>query len=125
MAVTEVIAPVTGNVVHKYTADSTAVAIAESTDAVDQAMRFDSLTLHLSAGPTTSEAFTVTLNSRNGAAWDTLLFTLDLSVAPVVDLALDETDIDIILYRGDALDIAWTNTDLRTHGLEFSLVEAA
>ena len=123
MAVTEVNAPVTGNVVHKYVADSTAVAIAESTGAVDQAMRFQALTLNLSLAPITSENFTVTLNSRNGAVYDTLLFSLDLSVAPVVDLALDKTDIDLILYRGDAIDVAWPNSDGRTHGLEIAMLE--
>lgn len=124
MATTDVNAPIQGNVIHKYAADSTALAIAENTGALDQAMRFDSLTLNLNLGPVTSEDFTVTLNSRNGAAYDTLLFSLDLSVAPVTDLALAKADIDMVFYRGDQIDIAWLNSDGRTHALEWALVEA-
>lgn len=124
MATTDVNAPVQGNTVHKYAADSTALAIAETTGAVDQAQKFFGLTLHLDVGPVTPEAFTVTLNSRDGAPYDTLLYSLDLSVAPVTNLVLDETDIQIVLYRGDALDVAWANSDGRTHGLEITMVEA-
>lgn len=123
MAVTKSIDQVQGNIVHKYAATGSA-ALSETTGAVDRPSRFDSLTLNLSLAPTTSENFTITLDSRNGAAYDTLLYSLDLSAGSVADLVLDESDINITLYDGDALVIAWTNTDMRTYGLELTLMEA-
>lgn len=123
MALTHVTDVIQGDSIHKYSVTG-AAAISETTGALDRPTRFDGLTLHLSAGPTTSEDFTITLDSRNGAAWDTLLYSLDLSVVPTTDLVLDETDINITLYPGDALVIAWTNTDTRTYGLELALMES-
>lgn len=123
MALTHVTDLIQGDSIHKYNATASA-AISETTGAVDRPTRFDSLTLNLSLAPTTSENFTITLDSRNGAAYDTLLYSLDLSAGSVTDLVLDESDIDITLYDGDALVIAWTNTDTRTYGLELTLMEA-
>lgn len=75
--------------------------------------------------PTTSENLTVNLNSAAGAAYDTLLLDVDLST---YDAAADGSlsliwdgpgadnldNKDIILYPGDSLDFAYTNTDGNT-----------
>lgn len=121
---TESIATVQGNTVHKY-AETGAIALNETTEALDQASQFNGLTLNLDIAPVAAEDFTITLDSRNGAAYDTVLFALDLSVAPVTDLVLNKDDIDLILFRGDALVVTWANTNTRTWGLELTLVEAA
>lgn len=69
--------------------------------------------LHLSSAPTTSENLTVTNDSVEGAAFDTLLDSQDLSDGSLTDL--------ILLYgkgyeyeSGDEIDLAYTNTDTRT-----------
>ena len=74
------------------------------------------------AAPTTSENFTITLNHATAAAYDTLLYSLDLSTGSTVDLAwfLDEP---LYLLPDDSLDIAYTNTDTGTYGLSVVLKE--
>ncbi len=124
MAFTHVNAQMTSLAVHKYS-DTESTAIASTTQAADQAQCFVSLTLNLSAAPTTSENFVITLDSRLGVTYDTVLYSQDLSVGSVTDLVLSQDDIDIVLFRGDALAVTWTNTDGRTWGMEVTTVEGA
>jgi hypothetical protein len=95
-----------------------AAAIATST-ALAAPFELISIRLHLSAAGTTAEDFTVTLNDGTGAAYDTLLYSLDLSVSSVTDLVLtpDKDDIPKYYSSTDVLDIAWANTETRTYGL--------
>ena len=81
--------------------------------------RIISVTLHFSAAPTTSENFTITLDANAGAAYDTLLYTLDLSTGSTVDL-LWQPDAPLYLEGGDALDVAYTNTDTGTYGVQIT-----
>ena len=80
------------------------------------------VTLSVNPGAATSEAFTITLDADAGAAYDTLLYTLDLSVLPTTDL-LWQPDEPFYIADGDALDVAWANTDGRTWGLLIAVME--
>ena len=77
----------------------------------------DAITLHLSAAPTTSQDFTITLNANDGAAYDTLLYGLDLSLSSVTDLVYTPDDGPLLCEAGDSIDVAWLNGDGRTFGL--------
>lgn len=57
-----------------------------------------SVTAHASAS--VSDALTITLNSGNGAAYDTLLFT---TTVPWTDVLYDQ---ELIIEDGDSIDIA-------------------
>jgi len=76
-----------------------------------------SVTLHLSAAPTTSQDFTITLNAADGVAYDTLLYSLDLSLSSVTDLVYTPDDGPLLCESGDAVDVAYLNTDEATYGL--------
>ena len=83
-----------------------------------------SVTCNLSTAPTTSQAFTITLNAHAGAAYDTLLYTLDPSTTSVTDI-LWQPDVPIVLEGGDAIDVAYTNTDTRTYGVQITAAEVS
>ncbi|MFC2031554.1 hypothetical protein ACFLWA_12615, partial [Chloroflexota bacterium] len=51
------------------------------------------------------------------AAYDTVLLSQDLSAGSVTDLLWKPTDGPLLCETGDAIDIAWTNTEARTYGL--------
>jgi hypothetical protein len=89
---------------------------------VGDTYRVHSVTLHLNAAPTTSEDFTITLDADAGAAYDTLLYSLDLSTASTTDL-LWQPDAPLFLEGGDALDVAYTNTDTGTYGVQITVEE--
>ena len=84
--------------------------------------RVTAVTLHLDAAPTTSEAFTITINAQAGAAYDTLAYSIDLSAGSVTDV-LWQPDEFLYLIAGDALDVAYTNTDADTFGLQVTVRE--
>ena len=83
--------------------------------------RLISVTMHADAAATTSEDFTVTLNANAGAAYDTLLYSLDLSAASTVDL-LWQPDVPLLLEGGDAIDVAFANTDTDTYGVQITVL---
>lgn len=78
--------------------------------------RLLSVTLNLSAAPTTSEDLTFTQNVPGGATHDTRLYTLDVAAGATTDV-LWQPDARLVFLGGDSLDIDWTNTDTRTWGL--------
>jgi hypothetical protein len=92
-----------------------AVAIALE---VKPAYRFKLLAmyLHLSAAPTTSESLTVTLDSGIAAAYDSVIYSRDLTVGSLTDLYVEFGD-NFVFESTDHLDVAWTNTDVRTYGI--------
>ena len=94
-----------------------------------KATKLVSLTMHADSAATTSELLTVTLDANAGAAYDTLLYSLDLSAASTVDLALYPSDStifgDILLEAGDAIVIAFANTDTDTYGIQVTTKEFA
>ena len=91
-----------------------AAALSKSFPNSDTPCVVRNIRLHMSAAPTTSENFTITLNDKTGAAYDTVLFSSDLSVASVTDILYAEP---IYLEAGDYVDIAFANTDTGTYGL--------
>jgi hypothetical protein len=86
---------------------------------VSQTYKLISVSLHLSAAPTTSENFTITLDANAGAMYDTLLYTLDLSVGSTTDLVWFP-DEPMYLEGGDAIDVAYANSDLGTYGVQIT-----
>ena len=94
----------TGAINHTYTPDIP-VAIRQ-------------ITLHLNAAPTTSENFIITVDSGRGAAYDTVVYSVNLSTASTTDVILTEQLSDLpILIKNDVLLITFTNTDGNTWGL--------
>jgi len=89
-----------------------AAAIAE-TLAPKAKFRLVRVEVHLSAAPTTSQSLTITLDAGDGATYDTLLYTNDLSVTSVTDLVVEFGEGYEYEYD-DEIDIAYTNTDVRT-----------
>jgi hypothetical protein len=79
------------------------------------AFDLEEVRLHLNTAATTSENFTVDIDSNEGAQYDTQIFSQDM--ATIKDL-LWQPDKPIKLVNGDQLVFAWTNTDGRTWGLE-------
>ncbi len=95
-----------------YTQDiqtTTSVALAWSI-AVGDNFDVKRINLTFDTAPTTSEDLTVTLDSGQGAAYDTVLYTVDPSVASVTNLTIEELP---GFMNGDALLIEYTNTDTR------------
>ena len=78
------------------------------------------VSLAMSAAPTTSENFTITLDANAGAAYDVLLYSLDLSAGSTTDLVWFP-DEPLYLEGGDALDVAYANTDVGTYGLQLTV----
>ena len=105
----------TSEAIYRLDTATGAVAIAASVAAI-KATEVIQITLNLNLAPTTSESLTVTINSVSGAAYDTLIYSLDLSTASTTDLLWQPSE-DLWLMPGDSLDIAYTNTDKRTYGL--------
>jgi hypothetical protein len=104
----------------RYTHEAQGAAIANRFGPVTSVTYVDALLVHVSAAPTTSEYLTVTLNSVDGSAWDTVLYKVDLSAASTTDVF--NTDLaPLRLDVGDALDIAYTNTDKRNIGVTLKL----
>jgi len=84
-----------------------------------QTYRLVSVSLHFSATPTTSENFTVTLNAASGPAYDVLLYSVDPGGGALQDIVW-MPDEELFLEGGDVLDIAYTNTDNRTWGVQIT-----
>jgi len=78
-----------------------------------------SVSLKYNTAPATSENLTITLNANAGAAYDTVLYTVDPSVLAVTSL-LWQPDEPLYLQGGDAVDVAYTNTDTRTYGVQIT-----
>ena len=76
----------------------------------------DAITIHLSAAPTTAGDLTVTLDATDGAAYDTVLFSLDPSEQSDTDVVYIP-DQPLLCVSGDAIAVAYPNTDGRTYGL--------
>ena len=83
-----------------------------STDAHTSQRKLEAVLIHWSAAPTTSEDIVVTLNSALGSDYDTVIYRLDPSTDSTVDVLL--TEIELPLFRGDAIDVDYANSDGRT-----------
>lgn len=63
--------------------------------------------------PATSENLTVTINSKYGSAYDTIISTTDMNN---VDDLYEDFD-NMKCQKGDTIDFAWANTNTVTYGL--------
>jgi hypothetical protein len=80
-----------------------------------------SVTVHLSAAPTTAGSLTITLDAVGGAVYDTLLATE--SMVGVTDYVWQPPE-PLLFIGGDEIDVAYQNPDGRTYGVEI-VTEAA
>ena len=97
-----------------FTATSGAIADSIAPGVPFQLLGFE---LAINTAPATSEDFTVTKNAGVDAAYDTVLYSNDLSDGSVTDI-IYYFDVPIKCHnKDDAIDFAYTNTDDRTYGL--------
>jgi hypothetical protein len=78
-----------------------------------------SVSVKFSTAPVTSESMTVTLNAAAGAAYDIMLYTINPSLLATTNL-IWFPDQPLYLQGGDAIDVAYTNTDTRTYGVQIT-----
>jgi len=90
-----------------------AISVALAPGAVFKLLRVE---LHLSAAPTTSQNYTITLDAGDGDNYDAVLVTRDLSVGSVISLVSVFGD-GYEFEADDEIDIAYTNTDVVTYGI--------
>lgn len=120
MATTEYITDKVTGFLIKVTATGAAAIAASAT--AKRVCRLGSIAVKFSAAPTTSEDLTVTLNSMTGAAYDTVLLTVDPSTDSTTSIVYIP-DAPLLLEPGDAVDVAYTNTDTVTYGVTITLDE--
>lgn len=94
---------------------STAAVAMSKTFAPGVRFTFEEVRLHLSAASATSENFVITLQSHKGSVYNVVLYTYDMDT--VGDLVYIPAT-PHVLEVGDSLLLEWTNTNLRTYGLE-------
>jgi len=105
--------------VYKVDYTGTALMAFSGTVPVGQHYRLVSVSCNFAAAPTTAEDFTITLDAIAGVIFDTLLYTLDPSVAVTTDI-LWQPDEEIILEGGDQIDVAFDNTDAINYGAQIT-----
>ena len=77
------------------------------------AREVSSVSLKLSAAPTTDEDYTITLDSAAGSVSDVVLYRVNPADNGNTEITwLPEAP--VVLRSGDALDLAYANTDLAT-----------
>lgn len=101
---------------------ATGAAAIAATTASTKRFRLIAVTCHLDAAPTTSEAFSVTLDALDGAGYDTTLFSVDPSLVSATDIVYTP-DEALIFEAGDQVAVAYTNTDTGTYGLRIVIEE--
>jgi hypothetical protein len=96
---------------------ATGVAAVAITLDPDKAFSLIELRVHLSAAGGAGN-LTVTLDANAGAAYDTLLYTKDMTA--VTDLILPDSNLLLPRYfdKGDKIVVAWANGNARTYGIE-------
>lgn len=86
----------------------------------DARFKFVGFSAHLSAAPTTSESFTIILDSNDGDKFDVLVHTVNFSIGSLTSYIWAVPDNENIPYEKlDKLRVAWTNTDTSSFGLKF------
>ena len=95
---------------------ATGAAGITATTAIGVAFKLNHITVHFSAAPTTSEDFTVTINANDGAAYDTVIYSVDPSASSATDIVFIP-DQELLLESGDEILLGYTNTDTRTYGV--------
>lgn len=103
--------------------DFTGAASIDTSSTIDKPTQLVSVSCKFSAAPTTSEDFTITANLAAGSTYDVLLYSVDPSASSLTDLVW-LPDAPMWFYRGDAIDVAYTNTDTKTYSVQVTLKEA-
>ena len=78
-----------------------------------------SVSVKLSAAPSTSESLTITVDTDAGGIYDPLLYTEDLSVLGTYNL-MYWPDGKVLLEGGDAIDVVYNNTDDALFGVQIT-----
>jgi hypothetical protein len=101
-----------------------AAAISAST-ALAADFELDSITVHFSAAPTTSENLVVTLDAGAGAEYDTVLASINPAAQAAQDLVItpEEYGFGKLYASTDAITVTYTNTDTVTYGLRIVTTE--
>jgi len=101
----------------KYVAETTAGTETVKIAAVPKRdFNFLGFRLHLSAAPGEADVFSITVDSVRGAAYDHLIYSVDITAAVNVDYIYPSREIPF--RKGDKLRVAWPNAAGRTFGLE-------
>jgi hypothetical protein len=103
--------------VFKTNATGNGILILDAPVPIGATYRLVSVSLALSAGPVTSEFFTVTLDANAGPVYDILLYSVDPSVDVITDIFWQPED-EILLEGGDIVALRYANTDGRLYGLQ-------
>ena len=99
----------------RHTIQSTGGPLADTFGPVSSETFLDTLTIHFSSAPTTAGYFSLTLDSVDGAAYDTVLYRIDPSVTATTDVFAN--NLGLLLVPGDALRTTYANADARTIGV--------
>jgi len=94
--------------IFKFQKFTTAIALAEAL-APNAPFRLIRIELNVDDTPTDSEDLTVTLDAGDGSAYDTVLYTRDLSVGSVTDLVIPFGE-GYEFESDDEIDLAYDNT---------------
>jgi len=96
--------------------NATGAAALSTLTAVADTYRLTSVSLHFSSAPTTSENVVISLDSIDGAAYDTVLYSVDPSASSATDIVYIPSG-DLQFKAGDEILVAYSNTDTVTYGL--------
>jgi hypothetical protein len=98
---------------------ATGSAAINTSTALAADFQLDSITLHLSAAPTTSEELLVTLDAGAGAAYDTVLARINLASLSSADFVItpEAYEFEKLFSSTDKITVTYTNTDTVTYGL--------
>lgn len=108
--------------IYKTTSTGDAAISATAEVPTGRHYRLCHVSLNLSAAPTTSENYTITLNAEAGNEYDTTLYSVDLSAEATTDVFWFPDD-DLYLAGGDAVDVAYANTDGNTYGVQITIAQ--
>lgn len=99
--------------------NATGTAAINATTAIWNNFRLSSVTVHFSAAPTTSELLTITVNAKDGAAYDTVIYSVNPSLTSATDITYTPTN-DLVFENWDEIVVAFPNTETRTYGLRIA-----
>lgn len=96
---------------------ATGAAALSETYTANSPFYFDGVTFHLSAVPSTSENFLVTLTAVDGSTYSTILYSVDIATEGVSNVSWQPDGGPLLCEAGDTITVTYTNTDTGTYGL--------
>jgi len=85
--------------------------------AAKQDYKFLGFRMHMPTAPGQADIMTITIDSKKGAAWDTVIYSNDLDT--VTDLEYINPNVDLPFNKDDILRVAWPNVANRAFAIEF------